>query len=730
MKRNKEVGVGGVKLASSCRIVKSRILLLSVLAGLYVSSSNLTPLGAQTVSLAWNASSSPDVTSYVVRYGTSSGAYSVTTNVGNQTSATVGGLQNGQTYYLAVAARNSAGVESLPSNEATYQVPVATPPTIALTAPINGANYLAPATINLAASVVANGHTITKVQFYNGSTLLGEDAASPYNYAWSSVGAGNYSVTAQVVYDSGSTLASVAASIAVTNQPAVNGLTFEAVAGVITAPFAINGATISQAADTALAAGGRAVYTFNIVTPGDYTMAANVVAPDSGQNSFFVNIDAEPADPYMVWHITPTSGVQSRTVSWQGDGTVDNSEFVPKVFTLTTGTHQLIIRGREANTQLGTITLTPVAPLAPPTIALTAPASGTTYTAPATVNLAASVTANGHTITKVQFYNGGNLLGEAATAPYNFMWNGVAAGNYSVTARVVYDSGSVLNSGTATVVVTDPLPTIALTAPGNGAIYTAPATMNLAASVTANGHTVSKVQFFNGSALLGEDTSAPYGFAWNNVSAGTYALKARAVYDSGSTVDSASASVTVSGLPAPWQTADIGAVGVAGNVSQVSGVYAVSGAGKIAGTSDSFRFVFQTLSADGEIKAQLISVAANGNTGGDFGVMIRENLTAGSRYAYMGVAPNLKFNWQRRSNTSGSTSTTAATLSAPPNAWVRLVRSGSTITGYSSTNGVNWTKVNSRSITMAANVYVGFVVASGNTTSLSTATFANGFVVP
>ena len=54
----------------------------------------------------------------------------------------------------------------------------ANPPTIALTAPVNGASYTAPATINLAASVTANGHTITKVQFYNGATLLGTCAGA------------------------------------------------------------------------------------------------------------------------------------------------------------------------------------------------------------------------------------------------------------------------------------------------------------------------------------------------------------------------------------------------------------------------------------------------------------------------------------------------------------------------------------------------------------------------
>ena len=148
-----------------------------------------------------------------------------------------------------------------------------------------------------------------------------------------------------------------------------------------------------------------------------------------------------------------------------------------------------------------------------PTIVLSSPANGASYTAPATISLAASVTANGHTITQVQFYNGATLLGTAASAPYSFSWNNVSAGTYSLSAKAVYDSGSTVASTPANVTVTNvTLPSIALTAPANGASYTAPATINLAATVTANGHTITQVQFYNGATLLGTAASAPYSF--------------------------------------------------------------------------------------------------------------------------------------------------------------------------------------------------------------------------
>jgi hypothetical protein len=73
-----------------------------------------------------------------------------------------------------------------------------------------------------------------------------------------------------------------------------------------------------------------------------------------------VNIDAEPIDPTMIWDISITTNTAVRAVSWRGSGTFDNNEFAPKVFTLTAGPHQLVVRGREANCRLETIAIVPV----------------------------------------------------------------------------------------------------------------------------------------------------------------------------------------------------------------------------------------------------------------------------------------------------------------------------------------------------------------------------------
>ena len=94
-------------------------------------------------------------------------------------------------------------------------------------------------------------------------------------------------------------------------------------------------------------------------------------------------------------------------------------------------------------------------------------------------------------------------------------------------------------------------PSITLTQPTNGATFAAPATVNLAATASDLDGTVTKVEFFNGSTKLSEDTTAPYSFTWSGVPVGTYTLTARATDDLGATTASAASTITVAGNSAP-----------------------------------------------------------------------------------------------------------------------------------------------------------------------------------
>ena len=90
-----------------------------------------------------------------------------------------------------------------------------TAPTVQLTSPTAGSNFTAPATINLTANASDADGSIVKVEFYNGSTKLGEDLSAPYSFSWTNVAAGNYTITAKATDNSGLSTTSQDANISV-----------------------------------------------------------------------------------------------------------------------------------------------------------------------------------------------------------------------------------------------------------------------------------------------------------------------------------------------------------------------------------------------------------------------------------------------------------------------------------------------------------------------------------
>jgi hypothetical protein len=89
-------------------------------------------------------------------------------------------------------------------------------------------------------------------------------------------------------------------------------------------------------------------------------------------------------------------------------------------------------------------------------------------------------------------------------------------------------------------------PAVTLDTPTQDQLFASPATIPLAATVTPGTATIKRVLFYNGSTLLGEDTTAPYAFTWTNVPASQPKISARVVYDltSGQNVDYVQQSAT------------------------------------------------------------------------------------------------------------------------------------------------------------------------------------------
>jgi glucose/arabinose dehydrogenase/regulation of enolase protein 1 (concanavalin A-like superfamily) len=176
-------------------------------------------------------------------------------------------------------------------------------------------------------------------------------------------------------------------------------------------------------------------------------------------------------------------------------------------------------------------------------------------------------------------------------------------------------------------------------------------------------------------------------------------------------------------LPPPWQTTTIGNVSLAGSASFNNGTFTLSASGTdIWGTADGFRYVYQQLSGDLDIRARITGVS-NANALSKAGIMIRETLEANSKHATIAVTSGSGIAFIRRTTTGGS-SVRAVTSGVAPY-WVRLVRVGNTFTAYRSSTGTSWARVGTLTFTMASTVFVGLPVTSANNAALTTASITN-----
>ena len=91
----------------------------------------------------------------------------------------------------------------------------------------------------------------------------------------------------------------------------------------------------------------------------------------------------------------------------------------------------------------------------PPTVSLTSPAGGTSYTTQQYIPLAASASDSDGSIAKVEFFAGTQLIITQTSAPYSFSWVGPGApGTYSIKAKATDNGGASTTSTAVNITVT------------------------------------------------------------------------------------------------------------------------------------------------------------------------------------------------------------------------------------------------------------------------------------
>lgn len=276
------------------------------------------------------------------------------------------------------------------------------PPTVVITGPADDAQFITGTSITITANAADANGTVSKVEFFRGTTKLGEDASSPYSFTWANAPLGTYSITAKATDNLAAVATSAVVSISVvpTNTaPVVN----------ITSPSS------------------NAV--FQSGTPITITASASDADGTITKVEFYrgtTKLGEDATSPYsFAWSNAAVGNYSIIAKAIDNDGLVTSSSAVP----------------------------CSVVANAPPVVALTAPVNNASFDAGSSITLLASASDPNGTVSKVEFYSGTTKLGEDLTSPYSFTWDNVPAGNYSITAKATDNQNAVSTSAAVNLAV-------------------------------------------------------------------------------------------------------------------------------------------------------------------------------------------------------------------------------------------------------------------------------------
>ncbi len=122
------------------------------------------------------------------------------------------------TYSISVKATDNAGAVGTSGSSnisVSNPVPPNQAPTVTLTSPANSSTFTAPASVTISANAADSDGSVAKVEFYNGTTKLGETITAPYRFVWSNVAAGTYTLSAKATDNAGAVTTSGSVTITV-----------------------------------------------------------------------------------------------------------------------------------------------------------------------------------------------------------------------------------------------------------------------------------------------------------------------------------------------------------------------------------------------------------------------------------------------------------------------------------------------------------------------------------
>ena len=459
-------------------------------------------------------------------------------------------------------------------------------PTVSIASPLSGASFAAPATIAITATAADADGSVVRVDFYQGTTLIGSRTVAPFAFTWNGVAAGSYSLTAKATDNAGASKTSPAVAITVV-EPSITIASPGAGAAVSVLTVSVAGAFSGDPGSTVVVDGpfGSRIATISGNTysavvdlvPGANTLRASVARRNGTSESTTSTVVASPGPlltftapnlatsafdtqtpvTMVVDALSPVGSI-AKVDFFRNGALLGTAAVAPYRFTWASpvaGSHTLSAVATDERGITGSTTLPIVVkgPNAAPFVTMTSPAAGTSYVAPATIALAAAAGDSDGAVARVDFLRDGIVVGSTNVAPFAMTLPGVAAGVYAFAARATDDRGGVTTSSPVGVVVAaaNTPPSVRLVAPADNARFHAPAAIALGAIATDADGSVARVDYLAGNSVIASAAVPPFPATWSNVAPGTYTLTARATDNAGASAQSAPVTVVVDANAAP-----------------------------------------------------------------------------------------------------------------------------------------------------------------------------------
>ncbi|MFC0261607.1 Ig-like domain-containing protein [Fontibacter flavus] len=343
--------------------------------------------------------------------------------------------------------------------------------------------------------------SISKVEFYRGSILVGTSTTSPYIITMPKVAPGSYNLTAKAFDNKNATAISSVVNV--------------------------------------------------VVEKANVAPTVNISSPKNGDEFVLgsnIRIEAQASD---------SDGTVNKVEFYRGDvliGTATSAPFAVTWSNVTTGTHSLTAKAfddKGASKISAAVNINVLSEFEIPEISLVTPTDDQVLEEGSTVAFTVMFNGDSKYVKRVEYYAGSQLLGTSTSNPYNFDWKNVPVGEHELKAVVIGGTPEKIKNSNLVKLSVKPKPTIPfeITAPLRNSIIATGVDLTISVQVPNSIKKIKTVEYFRGNVKIGQTTIAPYDFVWKNVSSGEYNLVSRLVYEDNTVILSPVVKIFVEPFP-------------------------------------------------------------------------------------------------------------------------------------------------------------------------------------